>query len=90
MRKAILILAACLIGACVWFAWSLKTRGFSARAKPGGFETFLAEHARRLVTPAGAKEMRNPLSPTPLNLAEARDQAPARCSQVGRAHHHGR
>ena len=80
MRKVIIILAAGLIGVCVWFAWSLKTHGFSARDKPSGVETFLAEHARRLATPSGAKELRNPISPTPLNVAEARDHFADHCA----------
>ncbi len=80
MTKAIAILIICLAGAGAWFAWTLKTRGFSARDKPSGFEEFLAEHARELATPAAAKKMKNPLTPSPLDIAEGRDHFADHCA----------
>jgi mono/diheme cytochrome c family protein len=76
------ILAVCLalIGAGLWLAWTLKTHGFSAREKPSPFERFLARRARSLATPAAAKKMNNPLTPTPLDVAEGRDHFADHCA----------
>lgn len=41
---------------------------------------FLARNARRLATPADAKGLTNPLEPTPLNIAEARDHFADHCA----------
>jgi len=83
MSKGIAIVAVCLIalaGGAVWLAWTIKTHGLSARAKPSALEAFLARHARDLVTPAAAKRMKNPLSPTPLDIAEGRDHFADHCA----------
>src|SRR5438874_7123898 len=58
----------------------VRQHGFSARAKPSAVETFLARKVRSLATPAGVKAMRNPLNPTPLNVAEARDHFADHCA----------
>jgi mono/diheme cytochrome c family protein len=81
-RRLAGILGVCLalIGAGVWFAWTLKTRGFSAREKPSRFESFVARHARSLATPTDAKKMKNPMSPTPLDIAEGRDHFADHCA----------
>jgi mono/diheme cytochrome c family protein len=52
----------------------LKTgaNGFSARAKPSGLETYLAEMARSVAVPAGVREKRNPIPNSVEVLAEAR------------------
>ena len=78
MRTVIICLV--LLGAGAWLAWTLKTRGFSARDKPSGLEAFLALQARSLATPAAAKKMKNPLSPTPLGIAEGRDHFADHCA----------
>src|SRR5437762_1231874 len=81
-RTAILIVClALVIGATASLVWSIKTRGFSAREKPGGVETFLARRARSLATPAAAKSLRNPLQPEPLAIAEGRDHFADHCAQ---------
>ncbi len=80
MTKAIAILLICLAGVGAWFAWTLETRGFSAREKPSAFEEFLAGRARGLATPAVAKQMKNPLTPTPLAIAEGRDHFADHCA----------
>lgn len=54
--------------------------GFSAREKPTRLEAFLARRARDLATPPEAKRMKNPLAPTPLNIAEARDHFADHCA----------
>ncbi len=54
--------------------------GFSARKRPSRFEVLLAKHARKIATPSGAKELRNPYLPTTKNLAEARDHFAEHCA----------
>ncbi len=78
MRIVIICLA--LIGVAAWLAWTVKTHGFSAHAKPSGLEAFLARQARSLATPAAAKQMKNPLSPAPLDIAEGRDHFADHCA----------
>ena len=75
MTKRVAIGAVCaavLIGGA-WFASMLRIHGFSAREQPSRLEAFLARRARGLATPAAAKNLKNPMSPTPLALAEGRD-----------------
>jgi mono/diheme cytochrome c family protein len=64
----------------LWLYWSLTTHGFSAREKPGAIETFLARKARGLATPADAKALKNPVSPTPLPIAEGWDHFADHCA----------
>lgn len=74
-----LLLAAVLLGGA-WVYWFVSSHGFSARDKPSAFEAYLARHARRIATPRGAKELKNPLSPTELDVAEARDHFADHCA----------
>jgi mono/diheme cytochrome c family protein len=60
--------------------WYVTAYGFSARAKPNRVEAFLARNARKLATPPEAKALQNPLSPTPLTIAEARDHFADHCA----------
>lgn len=71
---------ALLVGAAAWVTWTVKMHGFSAREEPGGVESFLARHVRRLATPAGAKNLVNPLTATPLDVAEGRDHYADHCA----------
>ena len=80
MRTGIMTGAAVLLAAGLWGYWFLSTHSFSAREKPTAVEAMLARHARRIATPAGAKELRNPLPPTPLAMAEARDHFADHCA----------
>ena len=68
------------LGAAAWGYWFLTAHSFSAREKPTALEAFLARHARRIATPPGARNLKNPLSPTPLNIAEARDHFADHCA----------
>jgi mono/diheme cytochrome c family protein len=72
-------LAIAVVAALV-FVWLRTAGGFSARDKPGAVETFLARNARRLASPAGARELKNPVEPTPLAIAEARDHYADHCA----------
>jgi mono/diheme cytochrome c family protein len=74
-----LLLAAGFLGGA-WVYWFVSVHGFSAREKPTKLEAFLAGHARRIATPAGARNLKNPLDPTPLNIAEARDHFADHCA----------
>jgi mono/diheme cytochrome c family protein len=78
--KAIAIFVACLAAIVAWFTFTLETHGLSARAKPGAFEEFLARRARAIATPAAARTIKNPLSPTPLSIAEGRDHFADHCA----------
>src|SRR5215510_123249 len=64
----------------LWLYWSLTIHGFSAREKPGAVEEFLSRKARGLATPADAKTLKNPVSPTPLTIAEGRDHFADHCA----------
>lgn len=76
----LVVLACLLLASGAWLYWFVKSHGFSAREKPTKLEAFLARHARRLATPAGARDLENPLDPTPLNIAEARDHFADHCA----------
>jgi mono/diheme cytochrome c family protein len=74
---ALLVLA---LGGVAYVAVSTWRHGFSAREKPSRIEAFLARHARRIATPAGAKGLKNPYQGTPESLAEAREHFVEHCS----------
>lgn len=59
---------------------AIARHGFSAREKPSRVEEFFARHARRIATPAGAKELKNPYPATAENLAPARAHWVDHCS----------
>lgn len=60
--------------------WWVRSHGFSARAEPSWIEAKLARHARRIATPAGAKEVKNPFPETEASLTEAREHFVGHCS----------
>jgi mono/diheme cytochrome c family protein len=83
MRKV--VLGACvLMGLLVLsggsLSWFLHTHSFSARDKPLALEAWVARHLRRLAFPPGARTMHNPLTPSPLDMAEARDHFADHCA----------
>ncbi|MBI4904549.1 MAG: c-type cytochrome [Acidobacteria bacterium] len=79
--KAAALTVVCSIAiAVIWFGCYMKSRGFSARERPAAFEAYLARQARRLASPSGAREMKNPVEPTPLAIAEARDHFADHCA----------
>lgn len=80
MRAALAILlgiGAVVAGSGYWF---ITSHGFSARARPSVLEAFIARRVRGLATPSAAKWQSNPLSPTLLVLAEARDHFADHCA----------
>ncbi len=69
-----------LIAIPAWLLWTMASRGVSAREEPGPIETFLARTARRFAAPSGARDLKNPVEPTPLAIAEARDHYADHCA----------
>jgi mono/diheme cytochrome c family protein len=82
-KKRILLcslLSLTLIGVGTGLYWLIRIHGFSARERPMAVEAFLARHLRRMAIPPGSKNLRNPLPPTPSNLAEAREHFADTCA----------
>jgi mono/diheme cytochrome c family protein len=80
MRKTTLLVVVLLAAAGAWLYWFLAAHGFSARERPSRLEALLAKHAKRIATPAGARDLKNPVKPTPLAVAEARDHFADHCA----------
>ena len=75
----LVVILAALAGVISFVIW-FSNRGFSAREKPSWFETVLARNARKIATPAGAKELKNPQPVTEASTAEAREHFVEHCS----------
>jgi mono/diheme cytochrome c family protein len=75
----IVLLLSVLVGCGVFAIW-VRNHGFSAREQPSWLETALARRARRIATPAGSKELKNPHPMTETSMAEAREHFVAHCS----------
>jgi mono/diheme cytochrome c family protein len=58
----------------------LRTYGLSARAKPSAAEAWLARRVRALATPSSVRGAVNPVRPSELVLAEARDHFADHCA----------
>lgn len=54
--------------------------GFSARETPSALEAAIARRLRSLATTSSVKRLANPVAPTPLALAEARDHFADHCA----------
>jgi mono/diheme cytochrome c family protein len=80
MRKMTVVWIVFLVAAGAFLYWFLAAHGFSARERPSRLEALLAKHARRIATPAGARDLKNPVNPTPLAIAEARDHFSDHCA----------
>lgn len=82
MRLKRVLLVAGIVGAGVavgGYAY-LVNHTFSARATPSALEAFIARRLRRLVTTPAVRKRPNPLSATPLAIAEARDHFADHCA----------
>lgn len=75
----LVVILAALAGVISFVIW-FSNRGFSAREKPSWIETVMARHARKIATPAGAKELKNPQQVTEASAAEAREHFVEHCS----------
>jgi mono/diheme cytochrome c family protein len=79
-RVALFLLLLVCAGGAAWAYWFLTSHGFSAREKPTWYEERLARAARGLATPSDARELKNPLTPNALTIAEARDHFADHCA----------
>lgn len=68
------------VGAGAWGYWFVRSHSFSARDKPTALEAGIARRLRRLATPPGVRELKNPVEATELNIAEARDHFADHCA----------
>jgi mono/diheme cytochrome c family protein len=75
----LVVILAVLAGVTSFMIW-FSNHGFSAREKPSWIEIVLARQARKIATPAGVKEMKNPDSVTETSTAEAREHFVEHCS----------
>ncbi len=73
----VVLLALAAVGVC---SRAAARHGWSAREKPWAIEAFVARRLRRLATDAATARLRNPLPPSPANLAEGRDHFADHCS----------
>jgi mono/diheme cytochrome c family protein len=80
MKKLIMIVLLLMLAVAGYGAFWIHQHGFSAREEPSWLESVLARHARRIATPAGAKELTNPHPLTETSRAEAREHFVAHCS----------
>jgi mono/diheme cytochrome c family protein len=79
-KATVLVIIAIAVAISAWGYWFLNAHGFSAREQPSALETFVATNLRRLATPREAKNLKNPLPPTPENVTEARDHFADHCA----------
>ena len=80
LKRAAAAATILLLAAFAWMCWFMTAHGFSAREKPTALEAALARRLRRLASPPDAGSLKNPLAPTPLNIAEARDHFADHCA----------
>jgi len=82
MRKRALLLSIIVAGVAgaAAFGWMTIRRGFSARDNPSAMEAYMAKTARRLSIPASERDAKNPFTPTPEVLSEARAHFADHCA----------
>jgi mono/diheme cytochrome c family protein len=73
------VLALILLGLLITAMYMLG-QGFSAREEPTRVEAFIARHVRRLATPAGARELTNPVQAGPEVLSRAMEHFADHCA----------
>lgn len=79
-RTKVVIAIAIFLAGVGYLAVAIGRHGFSAREKPSRLEEFLARHARKIATPANAKELANPHPVTAESLAAAREHWVDHCA----------
>lgn len=80
LRVGFLVILGLLLFGGSFLYWFLTQHSFSAREKPLAIESFVARNLRHLALPPGVRGLVNPLTPTPLALAEARDHFADHCA----------
>ena len=78
--KFVLLVLILLVAGLGYFGVSLARHGFSAREAPSRAEEWLARHARRIATPAGARTLKHPFATTEASLAGARAHFVEHCA----------
>ncbi len=78
--KVLIVVATVFLAGLIYLGVAIARHGFSAREKPSKFEEFLARHARKIATPAGAKELKNPYLINPEGLKAAREHWMDHCA----------
>ena len=58
----------------------MMRKGISAREEPSFMESYVARAARRMATPRAARDQKNPFTPTPEILVEARNHFADHCA----------
>ena len=79
VKLALLLTVLVLVAGAGFIIWA-RGHGFSARVRPSTFETAVAGVVRSLAIPPAVRELRNPLTSSPLLLAEARDHFADHCA----------
>lgn len=73
-------IAMVVLAGLVYMGVTTLRHGFSARGEPSRLEEFLARHARKLATPAGAEEQKNPYPATAESMESARKHWVEHCA----------
>jgi mono/diheme cytochrome c family protein len=82
LGKIVVFLATLIVVVAALAAWEFFREGYSARReKPSRAEAYLARHARHMMTPSSAVEMKNPFPATPQRLDEGREHWMEHCAQ---------
>jgi mono/diheme cytochrome c family protein len=79
-KTAVLVVILAALAGVISFVIWFRNHGFSARENPSWIETVLARNARKIATPAGSKELKNPQQVTDASAAEAREHFVEHCS----------
>lgn len=79
-RNAITALSILLFAGFSYLAVSISRHGFSAKESPSWLEEFLARHVRKIATPSGSKQLKNPYPATPESLLSAREHWVDHCA----------
>ena len=79
LKIILLTLAAVLAGLAAAAFWFVNAHGISAREKPLAIETFFARRLRDRAVPRNL-DLKNPLDPSPLAIAEGRDHFADHCA----------
>ncbi len=78
--KAIIAVGLLVAAGLGYLGVSIARHGFSASERPSRLEIFLAQHARNIAAPAGAKELKNPYPVTGESLSAARAHWVSQCA----------
>ncbi len=79
-KKLLLVGVIFLFGGGLFLYWFVTQHSFSAREKTLAIESFIARNLRHLALPPGVRGITNPVTPTPLAIAEARDHFADHCA----------